>query len=182
MYYYSQEARCYVLAILFSAAAYVLWQQALGAPSGRRLALWAGVSILAVLTHYFAAFLFIPEAAILARRLGWKRICAPAGAVMLVGLALVPLAASQRASGKVHWIEEASLLSRAAETAKLFLVGVYGPLEIVSALLAGLLVLGALALLVWRGEQREQAGARDAAVVAIVATALPLLLRSHPLG
>ncbi len=176
MYYYSQEARCYALAILFSAAAYVLWQRALQAPGARRLALWAGVSILALLTHYFAAFLFVPEAAILARRLGWKRVWAPAGVVVLVGLALLPLAASQRASGKVHWIEETSLISRVAETAKLFVVGVYGPLEIVSALLAGLLVAGALALLIRRGEQRERTGARDAAVIAVVATALPLLL------
>ncbi len=176
MYYYSQEARCYALLILFSAAAFVLWQRALQAPSGRRLALWAGASILALLTHYFAAFLFIPEAALLARRLGWRRMWAPAGAVVLVGLALLPLAASQRASGKVHWIEEASLISRVAETAKLFVVGVYGPLEIVSALLAGALVAGSLALLIRRGEPREQAGARDAAIVAVVATALPLLL------
>jgi mannosyltransferase len=176
MYYYSQEARCYALLILFSAAAFVLWQRALQAPSGRRLALWAGMSILALLTHYFAAFLFLPEVAVLARRLGYRRIWAPAGAVVLVGLALAPLAASQRASGKVHWIEEASLISRVAETAKLFVVGVYGPLEIVSAVLAGLLVAGALALLIRRGEPRERAGARDAAIVALVATALPLLL------
>jgi mannosyltransferase len=176
MYYYSQEARCYALLILFSAAAFALWQRALQAPSGRRLAWWAGMSILALLTHYFAAFLFIPEAAVLARRLGWRRVWASAGAVVLVGLALLPLAASQRASGKVHWIEEASLISRVAETAKLFVVGVYGPLEILSALLAGLFVAGAIALLIRRGEPRERAGARDAGIVVVAATALPLLL------
>jgi mannosyltransferase len=176
MYYYSQEARCYALLVLFAAAAFVLWQRALQEPSRRRLALWAGMSTLALLTHYFAAFLFIPEAVLLARRLGWKRIWAPTGAVVLVGLALAPLAASQRASGKVHWIEEASLISRFAETAKLFAVGVYGPLEIVSALLAGLLAAGALVLLIRRGEPRERAGGRDAALIALVATALPLLL------
>ncbi len=166
MYYYSQEARDYGLLILFSASAYLLWQRALQEPSGRRLALWALVSALALLTHYFAAFLFLPEAVILARRLGWRRIWAPLGAVVLVGLALVPLAASQRASGKAHWIEEASLPSRVAETAKLFFVGVYGPLEIFSALLAALLAAGALVLSVRRGDRRERQGARDAALVA----------------
>jgi uncharacterized membrane protein len=71
MYYYSQEARAYALLILFSAAAFVVWQRTLDTPTGRNLALWAAMSILAVLTHYFAAFLFLPEAWILARRLGW---------------------------------------------------------------------------------------------------------------
>src|SRR4029077_15466227 len=71
MYYYSQEARAYALLILFSAAAFVLWQRALQAPDTRRLLLWSGLSILALLTHYFAVFLFIPEAALLVSRLGW---------------------------------------------------------------------------------------------------------------
>jgi mannosyltransferase len=175
MYYYSQEARAYALWILFTAVAFVLWQRALQAPDGRRLALWAGASILAVLTHYFAAFLFVPEALILARRVGLRRVLAPAGAVVLVGLALAPLALAQTASGKVTWIEEASLPSRVGETAKLFVVGVYGPLEIVSAVLAGLLALAAAALLLRRGEERERRVAWDAAIVAAVAVALPLL-------
>ncbi len=176
MYYYSQEARAYALLILLSAVAYLLWQRALQQPSGRRLALWALVSALALLTHYFAAFLFLPEAVILARRLGWRRTRAPIGAVVLVGLALLPLAASQIARGKAQWIEEASLPSRVTETAKLFLVGVYGPLEIFSALLAALLAAGALALLLRRGDRPERQGARDAALVLLVAFAVPLLL------
>jgi mannosyltransferase len=176
MYYYSQEARAYALLIALSAVAYVLWQRALLEPSGRRLALWALASALALLTHYFAAFLFLPEAVILARRLGWERTRAPIGAVILVGLALLPLAASQRARGKAQWIEEASLPSRVTETAKLFFVGVYGPLEIVSGLLVALLAAGALALLLRRGDRPERQGARDAALVLLAAFAVPLLL------
>jgi mannosyltransferase len=176
MYYYSQEARAYGLLILFSAAAFAFWQRALEAPSRRHLSLWAGMSILALLTQYFAAFLFAPQAVILARRVGWRRVAAPAGAVIVVGLALAPLAASQRQSGKVHWIEEASLISRLAETAKLFVVGVYGPIEILAALLGGLICAGVIALLWRRGDRRERSAGRDAATIAIVATALPLLL------
>jgi mannosyltransferase len=176
MYYYSQEARCYALLILLCTVALVLWQRALQAPSARRLALWAFVSILALLTHYFAAFLFIPEAIILLRRLGFRRVLVPAGAVAAVGVALVPLAISQNENGrKSEWIEEASLLSRAAETAKEFVVGVYGPLEIVTALLAGLLALGAVVIVLRRAMERERAAARDVAIVAIAALALPLL-------
>jgi mannosyltransferase len=176
MYYYSQEARCYALLILLSAIAFLAWQRTLQAPDRRRLALWAGISILALLTHYFAVFLFLGEAFVLARRLGWRRLMAPAGAVVLVGLALVPLAVSQHGSGqRSEWIEETSLTSRIAETAKLFLVGVYGPLEILSALLAGLLSIGALTLLLRCADERARRAARDVAVVAVLAITLPLL-------
>jgi mannosyltransferase len=176
MYYYSQEARAYALLILLAAAALVLWQRALDAPTPRRLWAWAGMSILALLTHYFAAFLFLPEALILARRLGWRRVLAPIGAVVLVGLALLPLAAAQRADGKTDWIEAASLSSRVAESAKQFLVGLYGPLELFTAAITGLLALGAVALLLTRGQRHERRGALEVAIVFAVAIALPLLL------
>jgi mannosyltransferase len=176
MFYYSQEARAYALLILFCAAALVLWQRALEQPTPRRLWLWAAMSGVAVLTHYFAVFLFVPEALVLARRLGWRRVLAPIGAVVLVGVALAPLAAAQRADGKTDWIEAASLSSRTAESAKQFLVGLYGPLEILTAAVVGLLALGAVALLLARGQERERSGARDVAVVAAIAVALPLAL------
>ena len=112
MYYYSQEARCYALLIMLSAAALLCWQRALEQPDGRRLWLWALMSALAVLTHYFAAFLFLPEAVILARRIGWRRAAPATGAVVLVGLALLPLAVRQRSDGKASWIEGASLANR----------------------------------------------------------------------
>ncbi len=176
MLYYSQEARAYALLILFAAAAFVLWQRAWEEPSAGRLAAWSGISILAVLTHYFAAFLFIPEALLLARRLPWRRMLAPAGAVVLVGVALAPLAAAQRADGKTNWIESASLASRIAESAKQFLVGLYGPLQLPAAALSGGLALGALALLVARGEALERSRARVVALVAAVAVALPLVV------
>jgi hypothetical protein len=176
MYYYSQEARCYALLILFSAVAFVLWQRALEAPDTRRLALWAGASILALLTHYFAAFLFVPEALLLMRRGGWRRVLAPAGAVTVVGVALLPLAVSQHENGrKSEWIEASSLLSRVAETGKEFLVGLYGPLEVVSALIIGLLAAGALLLVLRRTDERERRAARDTAIVAATAMLIPLL-------
>lgn len=176
MYYYSQEARAYALVILLSAAALLLWQRSLEAPNPRNLWLWAAMSGLAILTHYFAAFLFVPEAILLGRRLGWRRVLAQIAAVALVGAALVPLALRQRADGKTNWIEAASLASRVGESAKQFLVGLYSPLEIVSALLAALLAAGALGLLLRYGDRRERHGARDMAILALAALILPLLL------
>ncbi|MHB1808768.1 MAG: glycosyltransferase family 39 protein [Solirubrobacteraceae bacterium] len=177
MYYYSQEARCYMLLVLLSAVAFVYWMRASADPSRRNLALWSAASAAALLTHYFALFLFIPEVLLLAWRIGIRRLIAPAGAVILVGCALVPLAASQigQGGGKVGWIEETPLASRVAETAKEFLVGVYGPLEIFSAVLAGLLVLGALALVARRSGEKERRIAKPIAIVAVMAVLVPLL-------
>jgi mannosyltransferase len=176
MYYYSQEARNYGLLVLFSAIAYALWLRALREPSARRLTQWACVSALALLTHYFAVFVFLPQAWIIARRVGWRRVWAYVAAVGLVGAALVPLAVAQQSSGKVDWIEEASLPSRVGETAKLFFVGVYGPLEVLLAFVGALLALAALVLLVRRGERPEREGARDATLVLAGAFAVPLAL------
>jgi 4-amino-4-deoxy-L-arabinose transferase-like glycosyltransferase len=175
LYYYSQEARCYALLILFSAGALVLWQRALKLSSSRRLALWAGVSILALLTHYFAAFLFVPEAIVLARRVGRRRMVTPTGAVVAVGVALLPLAMRQREGGKkAAWIEAIPLKSRVAQTAKEFVIGVYGPWEIVTAALGAVLVLALLGLLLRRAGALERSAARAIAIVAAVALLIPL--------
>jgi mannosyltransferase len=196
MYYYSQEARSYALLILFSAAALVFWQRALSTPgvgrsvgsagrsvnSAGQLAGWAGMSSLALLTHYFAVFLFIPQAVVLIHRLGWRRVLPWAGAVTLVGLALVPLARSQTAHvlagshGSASWIEEVPLLSRFAQVPKQFLIGLYSPEEILSTLLVGLLAAAALVLLIRRGERRERLLARDLAIMAAVALLIPAAL------
>lgn len=176
MYYYSQEARCYALLILFSAAAIVYWQQAMRAPEGRALALWSALSALALLTHYFAVFLFVPEAILLLRRAGVRRLRVPIGAVLLVGLALAPLANSQRADGKADWIQNTSLAARIGQAAKQFLVGLYGPAEILTAVAAGLLAAAALALVFRANDSSRRRMAGDIAIVAGGAMALPLLL------
>ncbi len=176
MFFYSQETRCYPLLILFSAAAYGCWLRALADPSTRRLWLWAGISSLALLTHYFAAFLFLPEALILARRVSFRRMWAPAGAVVLVGLALVPLAVSERADGKTNWIEELSLSGRVAESVKVLTTGKYTALVLPAVVLLILLSASSVALLRKHGSPRERAAGRDALIVAVVALGLPLFL------
>jgi mannosyltransferase len=176
MYYYSQEARAYGLLVFFAACAFVLWQRALEDPSARNLAWWSAASGLALLTHYFAVFLFIPEAVLLIRRIGFRRCRIAIGAVVLVGIALAPLALAQRSDGKAGWIEAESLPSRVAQSVKQFAVGLSAPLQVVAAPL--IVLLGAwVVLLLWRrGRDRERSGARDAAVVAVVALLIPLVL------
>jgi len=175
MYYYSQEARCYALLILFSSAAFFFWLRALQEGDGRSLALWSAMSVLALLTHYFAIFMFIPEALLLMRRLGSRRMLAPVIPVILTGIALVPLALWQ-SSTYSEVLESTSTASRAAGAVKQFLVGLYGPLEVYSALLTGLLVVLAVALLWRHGETRLRWLALQIGSVGAVAVLLPLLL------
>ncbi len=176
MYYYSQEARVYAMLVLFGAVAFLCWLRALRIGDRRSLAWWALASAVAVLTHYFAAFLFIPEALILVRRQGLRRVWLPIGVVCAVGAALAPLAASQRSDGKTKWIEEASLVTRSGQTAKQFLVGLNGPAQLETAALSGLIGL-ALLVLVWtRARGAERTVARDAAIVGATAIVLPLVL------
>jgi mannosyltransferase len=176
MFFFSQEARTYGLLVLFSAGAFVAWERALREPRARHLAWWAALSSLAVLAHYFAAFLFLSEAVILAARLGWRRVLAPAGVVVLVGLAISPLAIYQRTDNKTNWIEELSLPRRIAESIKIVTVGQYGPLVLVALVLALLIIAGAIVLVLRDGDENERSGARDAALAATGAIALPLLL------
>jgi hypothetical protein len=176
MYYYSQEARAYALLIMFCAAAFLFFERAVSRRDARSLGWWGGFSVLALLTHYFAAFLFIPEALILWRRIGWRRLLWPVGAVAIVGIALLPLAADQRNSGKANWIEESSLVNRIGETGKQFLVGLYSPGQLGTAALSTLLALGAIWLVVTRGRGVERDRARDAAIVAAAGVGIPLVL------
>ena len=176
MYYYSQEARAYGLLIMFCAAAFLFFERALSRRDGRSLAWWGAFSVLALLTHYFAAFLFIPEAVLLARRLGWRRLLWPVGAVAVAGIALLPLAIDQRNSGKANWIEESSLVNRIGETGKQFLVGLYSPGQVGTAALSTLLALGAIWLVVTRARNGERSRARDAAIVAAAGVGIPLVL------
>src|SRR3989440_3276267 len=62
--WYSQEARAYGLLVLTSALTIWFFAGALQEPDRRRwLGWWAAAASLALLSHYFAAFVVVPEAA-----------------------------------------------------------------------------------------------------------------------
>jgi mannosyltransferase len=63
--WYSQEARAYELYALASAVSLLYFLRAYGTAGRWALALWAMSSVLALLSHYFAAFLIAPEAILL---------------------------------------------------------------------------------------------------------------------
>jgi uncharacterized membrane protein len=122
--WYSQEARPYSLLVLLCGLSLLFSARALRRREERSLWLWTAVSVLALLTHYFAAFLVVPEALLLAWvwRPRWRALAA--GAVVgAVGVALIPLAAHERAKIGTGYIEGVSLRRRVIGVPEDFLTG-----------------------------------------------------------
>jgi 4-amino-4-deoxy-L-arabinose transferase-like glycosyltransferase len=179
--WYSQEARCYSLLVLLTSIALLFFLRALRSGSGRDMAWWALASALALATHYFALFPVGAEAAWLlwrhrrdARRaLGW---------VAAVALLLAPLALWQMSQvDHTDWIEKFGMTYRIGQTAVAFMVGETGdliaePVRPLLALVPGLLIAAAFALLGLRGSpQARRTGGLLAALAAATLLA-PLLL------
>ncbi len=101
LFWYSQEARAYALLVLLSALALLAMLRALERPTARRLLEWSVAAALALCTHYFAAFVLLPEAAWLGLALYRRRaltarvMAAGAIPVAAMGAALIPLLAHQ---------------------------------------------------------------------------------------
>jgi hypothetical protein len=124
--WYSQEARAYALFVLLAALAMLCFLRAEREPTRRRLAAFALSGSLALLTHYFAAFLLIPMVLRLLRKPARRRLTLPAaGALALVGLALVPLVLAQGGHG-TQWIASWALTSRLAAIPQYYLTGYSG--------------------------------------------------------
>ena len=162
--WFSQEARAYALATLLTALS--LWCLVVWLQEGRRRwALgWAVSAAAAIATHYFAAFVVAGELVCLwgasvaaARPPARDRAMASAG-VVVVGLALVPLALAQRGTGHADYIAQGSLSTRVAQVPKQLLVGYASPHQLITGVLAALLVLaGALWPLAVDPEVRRRA-------------------------
>ncbi|MGO9972397.1 MAG: glycosyltransferase family 39 protein [Solirubrobacteraceae bacterium] len=104
MIWYSQEARAYMLFALFGGLSLMFFARALRTRGTVDLGLWVVCAALAMLTHFFAAFLVAPEAVWLLWRLR-NRACAIAcGAAAVVQLALAPLALVDRSHHLLGWI------------------------------------------------------------------------------
>jgi mannosyltransferase len=116
--WYSQEARAYSLFVLLSALSFLFFVLARQQPSGRNLFLWSATSCLALMTHYFAVFLVLAEAAWLLAAMGFrKRLVMALAAVGATSAALLPLAVlqSRRGSGWIADIELQQRLGQALE-------------------------------------------------------------------
>jgi mannosyltransferase len=191
--WYSQEARAYGLFVFCSALAMLCFLRALHGTTPRRLTAFAVTASLALLSHYFAAFLVAPMIVMLIfrRRLPWLRDELPeegegasaratllaCGAVVLVGLALLPLASAQGGHG-AQWIGEWALAGRLEAIPQYYLTGYMGsPLGHGIELLVALPIFAGLGYGLWSVlEPREERGALIALAIAACGVLLPILL------
>jgi mannosyltransferase len=175
--WYSQEARAYALLACLCAVSFWLFARALRGPTGRALAAWAVASALALATHYFAAFVVVPEAIALAvlagRTRSWALAC---GGVGLAGLALVPLAAQQQRGGGADWIGNISLGHRIAEIPKRFAAGDFGNQLNYVFWPVLLIALAAFVLFLMRATGDERRGGLVALVIGGVGVIVPIAL------
>jgi mannosyltransferase len=187
LFWYSQEARSYALYVLFSAWALYLFARALRDRTPRSLFLWALVSVLALCSHYFAAFLVIPEGLMLACTVRPRRPAIAAVAMTAVaGLALAPLAYVQEGGGRGNLFTSHPVGFRAEQALLDFVAGIEPPplagnpavdwVQIFAAVAGALLLIAAIVLVARRGRMLERLAATRVGVVAAASFGLPLLL------
>jgi hypothetical protein len=177
--WYSQEARSYAALVFFGALALLFFVRALRSEAGRDLALWALASALALCSHYFAVFAVAIEAAwlLVALRYSWRLVLPAVGAVVAVGLALLPLVSAQVNPNHIGWIDHSALSLRLFETGVSFLAGETGhviaePPRERYALIPVVLTGVALLLVAFRGSYRERRGAGLGLVVGLGVVAM----------
>jgi 4-amino-4-deoxy-L-arabinose transferase-like glycosyltransferase len=180
--WYSQEARSYALLVLMAALTLLFLGRALRNPTPRALALWGLSAALALLTHYFAAFLLVPEAIWLlwsvrgsatagSARAAWLAV----GGIVAVGLALIPLAVHQRDLGHTSFIADLSLRSRVTDLPKKLVTGELGTPTPLIGPLAGLIALAAIVYAIYRFRGPATALTSFAVAAALVPLLLALL-------
>jgi mannosyltransferase len=175
--WYSQEARSYALLALFAGISFWLFAQLRRVQTDRTLALWTLASSLAIATHYFAAFVVVPEAAwLLLRARDRRRPAAAIATLVAVGGALLPLLLRQRRLDLTAFITQTSLARRLVQVPKQFVVGYSSPAETAVAVIGACLVVAALVLVWMRLVERERRAVLAPAVVGIAAVALPTVL------
>jgi hypothetical protein len=176
--WYSQETRPYSMFALLCALSLLFCVRAAREGTRRPLVWWTVLSAAAVLTHYFAAFLVVPEAAVLAWVLRPRRPALVAGGVVgAVGVALIPLAAYSRSKIGTGYIDQLPLGRRLIGVPEDYLTGFvvkFGttPEKLLDGIALALAAV-ALFLVVTRTNVRERQGALIATAAAGVTAGIP---------
>jgi mannosyltransferase len=175
--WFSQEARPYILLALLTALALIAFLRCLESWRTPDLAWWAGLSVLALVTHYFALVVIVPQGVWLAWRSPRRQAVVLAAApIVAVAAALVPLASDQ--SSPATTSIPGALGTRIVELPKQLLTGFDAPAELPLTVVAALLVLAGVWLAFARAEPWARQGAALAgglgavAVVGVIAAAL----------
>jgi 4-amino-4-deoxy-L-arabinose transferase-like glycosyltransferase len=173
--WYSQEGRAYALLVLLGGVSLWSFARLLREPGLPAAAAWGLASALALATHYFAAFLVLPEAVWLAALPATRRRALPALlCVAATAAALLPLALHQRSLDLATFIRDESLALRLAKAAKGFMLGFESPLEVALTVVAGLIGAAAVIAGLRLARRQEHRGLVAAAAVGAAAVAIPL--------
>lgn len=174
--WYSQEARSYAVLILFATLSLLAFAHArLPQPTPRRFAAWALAAALTLATHYYGVLVVAPEAACLlwVHRRDRRSLLAVA-AVVAFGLALLPIAVSQRP--QASWIAPWRLDLRLQQIPTQFLLGTGAPARTLLELAGAAAVLLSGILLARSADAHERRGAVLAGALGVSGLALSLAL------
>jgi mannosyltransferase len=175
--WYSQEARAYMLLAALAGASLLWFVRARREPSRRNLAWWATFSALALMTHFFAGFVVVPEAAWLLWIHRTRTVAIAVAVVVAAQAAMTPFAWIDAGHG-VQWIALTPRYTRIGQVPIEFglntLYRRYTPTE---GVIGGIVVLVAVvALLALGGDRRTRRGAAVAGAIAGIGIVAPLLL------
>ena len=158
--WYSQEARAYSMLVLLSACTLLAFAYVLERPRPAAVAMWALACALALLTHYYAAIIVVPEIAwLLYEHRHSRALKVGIGAIVLVVAGLAPLAIRQSSNRSNKWIMHSSYLLRLRQFPALFLIGPETHLREVVKFVAFAMVAVGVVLLITRSRRRERQGA-----------------------
>ena len=175
--WYSQEARSYMLFTAFCAASFLYFARGLRRPSTANVWLWCLFSSLAVLTHFFAGFLVVPEAFALLYMLRDRLIVVATGVVAVVQAAVLPLAISDT-SHPLNWIQAFPLGTRLQQIpVALWLGNLYRSSLVKYGLWIAVAVAAAVVVVLVIGASTDELrGAGIAAAVAAFVVFVPIVL------
>jgi mannosyltransferase len=174
--WYSQEARSYALLVLFASVSLLAFAYARSPrPTRRWLVIWGLAASLTLATHYYGVLAVVPEAICLL----WihrrdRRVLLTIGAVGAFGLALLPIAISQRP--KASWIAGYPFDKRLSQIGPQFLLGTGAPARTVLKIAGAAAVLLAATMLALRADASERRGALLAGGLALSGFLISLAL------
>jgi len=179
MIWYTQEAPAYMLFALLGALSFLYTARAARTGARAEVALWALSSALAILTHFFAAFLIAPEALWLLWGRRDRTTLLACGLLAAVQAAVLPLAIGDT-SHPLNWLTHLRLSDRVNATAADFGVSqVYlsGSSLVSYGLLWAAGLAAVAALLLWRGgAAHERRGAALASALGLCVVLVPIVL------
>lgn len=160
--WYSQEARSYSLMVLLTTIALMAFAHLRRRPTRGWMITWSVAASLAMLTHYYAALAILPQGVwLFVRFRPIRMVRLGVEAVFACCLALVALLLRQLLflGPGTNWINQISLWHRIGEVPQTFALGPEAPMGGWLMLAFGVLSLGAVALLIKRGDHVERARA-----------------------